>query len=295
MKLACFNHYRVGVVVDAGIVDVTHVLPDFLDALPAQRLNWLIGHWSELESKVAAAAERGAALAPSDVNLLAANPGASQMFAAPVNYRKHIGELGDRAVVAAGRTAREQGFFLKATGSLIGSGSTIRLPKGSQRRFDHESELAVIIGREARDVPREHALEHVFGYACLIDGTMRIEKGHGEEERTMRKSFDTFTPLGPYVVTADEVGDAGALSNRLWVNGELRQSASTQDMIVGIAELIEMISSVVTLRPGDVIATGTPDGVGPIHPGDTVTMEIERVGRLSVSVGERESVSPRAY
>lgn len=295
MKLASFDDYRVGVVTDTGLVDVTNVLPDFLNELPAQRINWLITHWNELRDSITERVSQGPALDVSQVNLLPANPGASQLFAAPANYRKHIGELGERAVTTGGRSAREQGFFLKAVGSLTGSGTVVRLPKGSSRRFDHESELAVIIGLEARNVPREKAMEYVFGYSCLIDGTMRIEKGTGEEERTMRKSFDTFTPLGPYLVTADEVGDSSALSNRLWVNGVLKQDANTRDMIVDIPELIEMISSVLTLRPGDVIATGTPEGVGEMHAGDTVTMEIERVGRLHVNVLEAEVVAPKAY
>lgn len=169
------------------------------------------------------------------------------------------------------------------------------MPRGSARRFDHESELAVIIGKAAKDVRREDAMDYVFGYSCLIDGTMRIEKGTGEEERTMRKSFDTFTPLGPYLVTADEIVDPENLDNNLWVNGELRQSANTRDLIVGIAELIEMVSSVLTLRPGDVIATGTPEGVGPIADGDVVRIEIEKVGSMTVNVAQRSAVAPRPY
>jgi len=295
MKLASFDDYRVGVMSDAGLVDVTDLLPAFLAELPAQRINWLITHWHELREQIGDRVRHGTALDPNGVRLLPANPGASQLFAAPANYRKHIGELKERAVTSGGRSAREQGFFLKAVASLTGSGTVLRLPRNSQRRFDHESELAVVIGREARNVPRERAMEYVFGYSCLIDATMRIEKGVGEEERTMRKSFDTFTPLGPYLVTADEVGDASELSNRLWVNDVLKQEANTRDMIVDIPELIEMVSSVLTLRPGDIIATGTPEGVGQMSPGDTVTMEIERVGRLSVKVAENEAVSPRAY
>ena len=138
-------------------------------------------------------------------------------------------------------------------------------------------------------------MQYVFGYACLIDATMRIEPGVAEEERSMRKSFETFTPLGPFLVTADEVADPQNLGNRLWVNGELRQEANTRDMIVGIAELIELISSVLPLSPGDVIATGTPEGVGPFVDGDTVRIAIEGVGDMSLQVREHDSRSPRAY
>ena len=178
---------------------------------------------------------------------------------------------------------------------MVGHGGTIELPRGSTRRFDHESELAVIIGQGGRDIPRERAWSHVFGYACLIDATMRIEAEQFEEERSMRKSFAGFTPLGPWIVTADEVGDPQALDNRLWVNGELRQQANTGEMIVGVAELIELVSSVLPLQPGDVIASGTPEGVGPFAPGDTLRIAIERVGEMTVQVREREGVSPRAY
>ena len=111
----------------------------------------------------------------------------------------------------------------------------------------------------------------------------------------MRKSFATFTPLGPYLVTADEVRDPQSLQNRLWVNGELRQDANTKDMIVGIAELIELISSVLPISPGDVIATGTPEGVGPFVAGDSVRIAIEGVGDMTLPVREHDERAPRAY
>jgi len=295
MKIACFDEHRIGIVEGDRLYDVTAAVPAALDMVPPQRLNWLIAHWSERLPAIRHA--RGSALGlPLDgVRWLPANPCPPHVFAAPANYRKHIGELGTRVVTKKGRTAREQGFFLKAPGSVIGHGGTIALPKGSARRFDHESELAVIIGKPGRDIPRDRALEHVFGYACLIDATMRIEAEHFEEKRSMRKSFAGFTPLGPWIVTADEVPDVQALDNRLYVNGELRQEANTRDMIVGVAELIELISSVLPLQAGDVIASGTPEGVGPFRPGDTLRIAIERVGEMTVHVRERDAVSPRAY
>lgn len=294
MKLAVFDEYRLGVVVDDQVFDVTAVVPKALDALPQQRMNWLIGHWEEVREQVHAVLLDTLSHPLSAVRLLPASPHPSHVFAAPANYRKHVGELGVRSV-SKGRTAREQGFFLKAPGSLVGAGSRIVLPHGSERRFDHESELAVIIGKQARNVPRAEALQYVFGYSCLIDATMRIEPGVAEEERSMRKSFATFTPLGPYLVTADEVVDPQNLSNRLWVNDVLKQDANTQDMIVDIAELIELISSVLTLNPGDVIATGTPEGVGPFAPGDRVRIAIESIGDMALEVTQASSRAPRAY
>src|SRR4051794_14624649 len=258
MKIASFNDHRVGIVDGSVVYDMTAALPEFLQQLPRQRVNWLIAHWNEVQPAFARYRQVGKSIALSSVTLLPANPAPQHVFAAPANYRKHIGELGDRVVTKGGRSAREQGFFLKAPGSLVGASGALLLPRGSQRRFDHESELAVIMSKEARNVPRERAMQYVFGYSCLIDATMRIEKDTFEEERSMRKSFDTFTPLGPWLVTADEVPDPENLKNQLWVNGELRQGANTSELIVGIAELIELVSSVLTLQPGDVIASGTP-------------------------------------
>jgi 2-keto-4-pentenoate hydratase/2-oxohepta-3-ene-1,7-dioic acid hydratase in catechol pathway len=295
MKLAVFDDYRIGLVEMDEIIDVTAVLPAALTEMPQQRMNWLIAHWTEFGHTLHACRHESARRPLSGVRLLPPSPSPSHVFAAPANYQKHIGELGDRVVTKKGRTAREQGFFLKAPGSLIGAGGTIGLPKGSTRRFDHESELAVIIGRRGRNIPRIDAMQYVFGYSCLIDATMRIEPGVAEEERSMRKSFEGFTPLGPFLVTADEISDPQALSTWLWVNGELRQQANTRDMIVGIVELIELISSVLPLSPGDVVATGTPEGVGPFFPGDTLRIAIESVGDMILHTRENTERSPRSY
>jgi len=295
MKIASFNEYRVGIVDGSVVYDMTAALPQFLEQLPRQRVNWLVAHWNEVQPAFARYRSEAKPVALSTVTLLPANPAPQHLFAAPANYRKHIGELGERVVTKGGRSAREQGFFLKAPGSLVGAGGALVLPRGSQRRFDHESELAIVIAKEARNVPRERATEYVFGYSCLIDATMRIEKDVFEEERSMRKSFDTFTPLGPWLVTADEIAEPENLKNQLWVNGELRQSANTSELIVGIAELVELISSVLTLQPGDVIASGTPEGVGPFKPGDEVRIEIERIGSMTLPVRESESRAPRPF
>lgn len=295
MKLAVFDEWRIGVVEGDTLFDVTSVLPDGLGLMPAHRVNWLIANWSSMNERVQGARQGAPPSALSNVRLRAAVPQPPHVFAAPANYRKHIGELGARAVTGKGRTAREQGFFLKAPGSVIGAGDTLKVPRDSKRRFDHESELAVIIGRHGRDIQRADAMDYVFGYACLIDATMRIEPGVAEEERSMRKSFEGFTPIGPWLVTADEVPDPSSLGIRLWVNGELRQQANTGEMIVGIEELIELVSSVLPIQPGDVIATGTPEGVGPFGPGDTLRIAIDRIGDMTLRVQARDNVSPRPW
>lgn len=295
MKIAVYNDYRVGLVEGDQLIDVTSALPDFLQTMPRQRINWLIANWTQAQDRIGEVHRAGSPIALDSVTLLPPSPAPGHVFAAPANYRKHIGELGDRAVVKKGRSAREQGFFLKAPGSLVGAGQEILVPRGSDRRFDHESELAVIVGLGGRNIRRADAMKHIFGYACLIDATMRIEPGVAEEERSMRKSFETFTPLGPFLVTADEVPDAKVLQNRLWVNGDIRQDANTAEMIVGIGELIELISSVLPISPGDVIATGTPEGVGPFQAGDRVKIEIESIGAMELAVREHAERAPRPY
>ncbi|MDQ2623871.1 MAG: fumarylacetoacetate hydrolase family protein [Actinomycetota bacterium] len=206
-----------------------------------------------------------------------ARPG--KVVGAPVNYLDHKAEMGEQ------RTIADYGVFLKASSSVIGPEELIRLPY-LDVRTDHEGELAVVIGRTAERVAVADALDHVFGYAPLLDITVR-----SGEDRSTRKSFDTFTPLGPWVTTADEVVDPGALELRCWVDGELRQSASTSELIYGVAELVAYASHVMTLYPGDVIATGTPAGVGPIAAGQRVAVELSGLGRLEVGVSDEGAIA----
>jgi 2-keto-4-pentenoate hydratase/2-oxohepta-3-ene-1,7-dioic acid hydratase in catechol pathway len=211
----------------------------------------------------------------------APQPAPRTIVAAPVNYRRHQQEMGGAAGVYAGAaisTIETYAGFVKASGSIVGPDGAIELPF-ADRRVDHEGELGVVIGRRAARVPRERALEHVFGYVPLMDITIR-----GEEDRSYRKSFDTFTPIGPAIVTADEAGDPGDLPLELTVNGEPRQRARTRDLIYDVPRLIELYSEAMTLEPGDLIATGTPAGVGPIEPGDVVVLRLGSVGELTMRV-----------
>ncbi|ADG73214.1 5-carboxymethyl-2-hydroxymuconateDelta-isomerase [Cellulomonas flavigena DSM 20109] len=205
-----------------------------------------------------------------------ARPG--KVVGAPVNYRDHQVEMAEQ------RTIADYGVFLKATSSVIGPNEHVRLPY-TDVRTDHEGELGVVIGRTATRVPPERALDHVLGYAPVLDITVRAG-----EDRSTRKSFDTFTPFGPWVTTADEVPDPGALELRCWVDDELRQHASTTDLLYDVAELIAYTSHVMTLHPGDVIATGTPAGVGPIAAGQRVAVEISGLGRLEVRVTDEGAI-----
>jgi 2-keto-4-pentenoate hydratase/2-oxohepta-3-ene-1,7-dioic acid hydratase in catechol pathway len=215
-----------------------------------------------------------------DVRLRVPVADPSKIIAAPVNYRDHQAEMNADAQVGA------LGFFLKAPSSLLDPGGTIQLPY-HDRRFDHEGELALVIGRTARHISEQDALSYVFGYTGLLDITMR-----GGEDRSVRKSFETFTPMGPVLVTADEFGDPGQVELRCWVSGELRQEASTRDLIWGVARLVSYASSVTTLHPGDVISTGTPAGVGPLTAGDTVRLELSGLGLgLQVQVAADNAIA----
>ena len=205
-------------------------------------------------------------------------PDPGKVIAAPVNYRDHQAEMMEDYHIDS------LGVFLKAPSSVIGHGATIVLPY-TDRRFDQEGELALVIGRTARNVSIADAPDVVAGYTCLLDITMR-----GGEDRSTRKSFDTFTPVGPYLVTPDEVGDLNILQLRTKVDGTLRQDADISDLIWGVSELIAYASSVMTLHAGDIITTGTPAGIGQISDGDTVSVDIDRIGELTVRVSARGAV-----
>lgn len=216
-----------------------------------------------------------------DVRLLSPVANAGKFVAAPVNYQAHLDEaIADEATFSRAHVRRihETGLFLKATSSQIGIGETIRLIH-PDRRTDHEVELAVVIGKRCHRVSSAHALGYVAGYCIGLDITIR-----GPEERSLRKSLDTYSVLGPWLVTADEFGDPAGHEMTLEVDGAPRQRANTRDLILGVAELIEFASSYYTLLPGDVIFTGTPEGVGPISPGETITAAITGIGDFSIKV-----------
>lgn len=278
MKIARFDGGRIGIVIGDTIRDVTAAAEiDPREWPPVGPLR-LIRDFARLRDALTQAAQAAAPLRLDEVRLETPVPWPNKIIAYPVNYHDHATEMASRGL------ANLQGFFLKANSSLSGPGDAIELPAISGREVHHECEIALVIGREGRQIPVAQALEHVFGYACLMDITIR-----GTEERVMRKSFDTFTPVGPWIATADEVPDPASIAMRLWVNGELRQSATTRDLIVDIPHMVSIASSAATLYPGDLIATGTPAGVGAIRDGDEVTIEVEGVGRMTVPVvaGER--------
>lgn len=199
-----------------------------------------------------------------------------------LNYREHAAESGSAI-------PENPMLFIKSSGTLNNPGDPIPIPKRSQQ-IDYEAELAVVIGRTARHVPRERALDYVFGYTCANDVSARdwqkeLKLGGGQFARG--KSFDGFCPLGPEIVTKDEIPNPNALRIKCILNGKVMQDHTTADMIFDVPALIESLSSTMTLRPGSVILTGTPQGVGMarkppvwLKAGDTVVIELEKIGRL---------------
>jgi 2-keto-4-pentenoate hydratase/2-oxohepta-3-ene-1,7-dioic acid hydratase in catechol pathway len=273
MKIARFNGGRIGIVVGDTIRDVTVAAGIDPAEWPPVGPVRLIADFAALRDKLAAAAQMASPLPLDEAWLETPVPWPNKVIAYPTNYRDHAAEM------ASTTRADLQGYFLKANSSLSGPNDPIELPDVPGREVHHECEIAVVIGKQGRQIPIAPAIDHVFGYSCLLDITIR-----GKEERVMRKSFDTFTPVGPWIVTADEIPDPADIGMRLWVNGEKRQEATTKDLIVDIAQMIALASSASTLYPGDIIATGTPAGVGPIRDGDRVTIEVDHVGRMSVPV-----------
>jgi 2-keto-4-pentenoate hydratase/2-oxohepta-3-ene-1,7-dioic acid hydratase in catechol pathway len=170
------------------------------------------------------------------------------------------------------------GLFLKANSSLAGPSDGIAL-RMMERQIDYEVELAVIVGKQGLNIRRGDALKYVAGYAVALDITP-----HGKEERSLRKSCETYSVIGPWLVTADEIPDPTNLNLHLDVNGERRQDGNTRQMIRDVAALIEYASSFYTLYPGDIFLSGTPAGVGPMHPGDELKASIEKIGTMRVKV-----------
>ncbi len=283
MKLCRFNKDRLGLVDGDTVRDVTSALEALpVCTYPLPRYDLLIAHLDEVCKRVRELAPTAPSLSLDSVMLLSpvANPG--KVIGAPVNYKKHLEEA--RADPEINFQAQVQeiqriGLFLKATSSVIGQSETVRISH-AERRNDHEAELAVIIGKPGRNIPKENAMSHVAAYCIGLDMTVR-----GPEERSLRKSVDTFTVLGPWLVTADDIPDPGNLDFSLKVNGDVRQFANTRDLVLSIPELIEYASRFYTLHPGDVILTGTPKGVGPVVPNDTILTEFAGIGSMAVAVG----------
>jgi 2-keto-4-pentenoate hydratase/2-oxohepta-3-ene-1,7-dioic acid hydratase in catechol pathway len=284
VRLASFDDCRIGAVVGDDIVDITDLAPSPGGTWPPlDMVRFIARHVDDL-ADVTKAVEDRPRVPLGKVRLGVPVPWPSKVLAFPANYVDHIAEM------KSSNRATINGFFLKAPSSLTGPQGPIIIPDLPGASVHHEAELAIVVGRGGRGVTRNDALDHIFGYACLLDITVR-----GKQERVMRKSFDTFTPLGPWIVTADEVPNPDELDVELRVNGEIRQAANTRDLILDVRGMIEMVASVATLETGDIIATGTPAGVGPIVPGDLIEMTISGVGSMSVPVVAGGPIQNQAF
>jgi 2-keto-4-pentenoate hydratase/2-oxohepta-3-ene-1,7-dioic acid hydratase in catechol pathway len=289
MRLCCFNEDRLGLVEDSVVYDVT----DALEVLPL--LRWPLPMGDALVARLAEVCAAARTLKPrarrfdlAQVKLRSpiANPG--KVMAAPANYRLHVEiDAKDPAVhhnvhnsqlAGLDRPVETLGLFLKATSSVTGPSQGISL-NWREKRNDYEVELVVVIGKTGRNINARNAMEHVAGYCIGLDMSVR-----GKEERSFRKSADSYTVLGPWLTTADEITDPEQLTLWLTLNGSTRQRSSTAAMTVGIRRLIEIASSAYTLHPGDILMTGTPEGVGAVAPGDIIVAGCDGLGEMTVAV-----------
>jgi 2-keto-4-pentenoate hydratase/2-oxohepta-3-ene-1,7-dioic acid hydratase in catechol pathway len=280
VKFATFEH--------GGREQVGRIEAEYIYPIEAPSMLDLIARYDELGSGLNM--WRGG-IALSDVRLLAPIPRPQRnIFCVGKNYRDHAREFARSGYEAGAIKGAEvddyPAMFTKPASCVIGPGATVHTHPSVTSSVDYEGELAVVIGLQGRDIPREAATDHVWGYTIINDVTAR-DRQKKHRQWFLGKALDTFCPMGPWITTADEV-TANDLQLRTYVNGELRQDANTRDLIFDIPKLIETLSAGMTLQPGDVIATGTPAGVGLgfdpprfLEPGDEVTMTISGLGTLS--------------
>jgi 2-keto-4-pentenoate hydratase/2-oxohepta-3-ene-1,7-dioic acid hydratase in catechol pathway len=279
MKLATFEvdgRERIGVVKDGGIVELTG------DGLPTGMIE-LITRWPTLRERVARlVGDSKPRYQVGDVHLLAPVPRPQKILAIGLNYADHIAESG-------AATPERQIWFSKLPNAVNGPYDSIQMPKASSA-IDYEAELVFVIGRRCRHVAKEKAHEVIFGYAAGNDISVRDWQFH-TPQWLIGKSFDSHAPFGPWIVTADEIGDPHALGIRCLVNGETRQSSNTKNLVFNCFDQIAYLSQAMTLEPGDIVFTGTPGGVGQsmkppklLKSGDTVRVEIDRIGFLSAKM-----------
>ena len=276
MRLAFFNDFRLGVVREKEVVNVEESLKGLVYGNPQELMERVIVNFQDLKPQFERIAKKGKGIPISQVRLRPPVPRPSKLLCAVASYRE-FGQL----------PPLEQDFFLKSPSCIIGDRDTVELPPAKASIFHHEAELGLVIGKTTSKVGQDKAMASIFGYVPFIDVSARGLMPRGRLSFFMMKSWDTFGPMGPYLVTADEVPDPHNLKVRLWVSGELRHDFNTSDMGHPLPEVIEFLSSVVTLEPGDVVATGTNhQGLGALQDGDEVVMEIEGMGKLTVHVND---------
>jgi 2,4-diketo-3-deoxy-L-fuconate hydrolase len=291
MKLCRYDDDRLGVVRGDLVHDVTAAQTEIRKSAPydmqGDAVVAALPHWRERLEKLA---DQSPGKPIAQVKLLAPVARPSKLSCAPTNYQAHIAEMQaagadpkSQVVTAQSSKILEAGMFLKANSALVGpsAGVPVRFP---ERRSDHEVEIVMVIGKTGSDIPRDKALDYVACYCLGLDITIR-----GREDRSFRKSADGYAVAGPWMVTADEVPDPDALPLTLEVNGQVKQKSNTADLIYDCRRLIEFASSFYTLYPGDLVYTGTPEGVGPVKPGDTIVCRSNpNFGELKIGVRAHE-------
>ena len=282
MRLCRFNDDRLGLIVDGTIRDVTAAQDEIRAAHPyvsyADAVIAALPAWRDRLEEMAAKADP---IAIDSVDLLPpiARPG--KLMAAPVNYKAHIDEAqADPGIRHIERTTKikEAGIFLKSITALIGPSGTIPI-RFPDRRNDHEFEFVIVIGKECSRVSQADALDVIAGYTLGLDMTVR-----GPEDRSVRKSCDGYAVLGPWFVTADEIADPDDVSFHGSVNGVVKQDANTSDQVLNIRELIEYASEYYTLYPGDILYTGSPEGVSEVKAGDELHFVCDQIGEFKIGI-----------
>jgi 2-keto-4-pentenoate hydratase/2-oxohepta-3-ene-1,7-dioic acid hydratase in catechol pathway len=273
MKLALFDEGRVGVVQGDAVVDISGLLPGSSRSAAHDPMIELIENFEQLRGKIDQRLPACPRLPLSRVALQSPISRPSKIIAMGSNYLE--GTSGPPLPIWA---------FFKSPQSILGPEGTVVLPPVQARIFHHEAELVAVIGSKSKNLDRAGARARVFGYTAGIDVSGRFELF---AQSIFNKSHDTFAPLGPWIVTADEVPDPQSLQIRLWVDGQPRHDFNTSDMGHDIADSLQYVSSVTTLNPGDLLFTGTNhQGIGPIQDGERVELEIEHIGRLCVNVSD---------
>lgn len=274
MKLAYFDDFKLGVVKGDGVVDVSAVVQGIPHSGPGDLMNGLIARFEEFRGKLEDAAAKGTAIPLKNVRLRPPLPKPDTVDCMAVNYMEN-GTLPAPAPINA---------FHKSPSAIIGDGDTMVLPDVPATIFEGEAELALVIGKRASHVSEAEAMDHVFGYLNFIDGSARGLPPAANSFFQM-KSRDTFCPIGPFLVTKDEVKDPQQLSIKLWNNGVLMQDFNSDDMAHKIPRCISWLSAIHTLVPGDIVATGTNHrGLNPFMDGDKIELEVEGLGRLHINV-----------
>ena len=274
MKIGFYDDYRLGVVKNDQIVDVMPALGEFHARDPQELISTVIRHWPDLEGRLSDYVSNNQGVALSGVRIRPPLPRPAYLVCMAVNYL----EFGTRPMP-------DIDAFLKAPDSVIGDGDTVYLdPDCNATIFHHEAELAVVIGKPASRVKADEAMDYVFGYTGFIDvsGRTRVRDAQSYYQT---KSWPTFGPMGPFIVTRDEIPDPHSLEIRITNNSEARQSFNTDDMAHKIPASLEFVTRITPLGPGDVVSTGTNhQGLGPIQDGDALTLEVQQIGALHVRV-----------